>query len=105
MVIATLVICRVTRAGWGWSLWSALLGAGSLLVLDLLFLGANSIKIFEGGWFPLAAGGVILLLITTWSRGRDLLRIQLMQNAVRLDAFLENQIGRASCRESVCQYV
>jgi KUP system potassium uptake protein len=88
MVITTLLIFRVMRERWTWPLWLAAPLAGALLLLDLLFLGANSIKIFEGGWFPLAVGGAILLLMTTWSRGRELLRVQLMQNAVLLADFL-----------------
>ena len=40
------------------------------LVLDLAFLGANVTKIGHGGWFPLAVGPAVFILITTWRRGR-----------------------------------
>jgi len=56
--------------------WSPLL-AGALiapfLLIDLIFLGANMLKIHEGGWMPLALGGLIMLVMYTWRRGSRLL--------------------------------
>ena len=43
------------------------------LFLDLTFLAANLLKVFEGGWVPLALGGVVMLLMYTWRRGSRLL--------------------------------
>jgi KUP system potassium uptake protein len=40
------------------------------LLFDLAFLGANALKIQHGGWFPLAIGALLFLVMTTWSRGR-----------------------------------
>jgi KUP system potassium uptake protein len=58
------VIWRVWR-------WSALIVP--FLFLDLTFLAANLLKVFEGGWVPLALGGVVMLLMYTWRRGSRLL--------------------------------
>src|SRR5205807_431043 len=43
------------------------------LFLDLTFLAANLLKVFEGGWVPLALGAVVMLLMYTWRRGSKLL--------------------------------
>ena len=40
------------------------------LVIELSFLTANSLKIPDGGWVPLAASGVILTIMLTWRDGR-----------------------------------
>ena len=42
-------------------------------VSRLTFLAANLLKVFEGGWVPLALGGVVMLLMYTWRRGSRLL--------------------------------
>jgi KUP system potassium uptake protein len=63
------VIWRVWR-------WSALAAAALIvpfLFLDLTFLAANLLKVFEGGWVPLALGAVVMLLMYTWRRGSRLL--------------------------------
>jgi len=56
--------------------WSAIAGAALIapfLLLDLTFLCANLLKVFEGGWVPLALGGVVMMLMYTWRRGSKLL--------------------------------
>jgi KUP system potassium uptake protein len=63
------VIWRVWR-------WSPIAAAGLIapfLFLDLTFLAANLLKVFEGGWVPLALGAVVMLLMYTWRRGSRLL--------------------------------
>ena len=63
------VIWRV----WGWSPLAAAALIAPFLFLDLTFLAANLLKVFEGGWVPLALGAVIMLLMYTWRRGSRLL--------------------------------
>lgn len=40
------------------------------LAIELTFLVANSLKIPDGGWLPLAASGLILTVMLTWRDGR-----------------------------------
>ena len=68
-MMAFVVIWRIWR-------WSALAAAALILpflVIDLTFLSANMLKVIEGGWVPLALGGVIMLVMYTWRRGSRLL--------------------------------
>ena len=39
------------------------------LLIDLTFLGANLLKVVEGGWVPLAFGGLVMTVMYTWRRG------------------------------------
>ena len=43
------------------------------LVIDLTFLSANMLKVVQGGWVPLALGGVVMLVMYTWRRGSRIL--------------------------------
>src|SRR6185437_16180035 len=68
-MMAFIVIWRIWR-------WSAVAAAALMLpflVIDMTFLSANLLKVVEGGWVPLALGGVIMLVMYTWRRGSRLL--------------------------------
>ncbi len=73
MVVTAVMAIVVMWKYWRWPLWLVLPIMLPLLALDLIFLGANSLKIFEGGWMPLALGAVIFLLMWTWREGSRLL--------------------------------
>ena len=72
MVITSLIFYEVARIRWGWSTGKALLAVVPLVLVDLAFLAGNIPKIPEGGWFPLVVALVLLLQMTTWRRGRQL---------------------------------
>ena len=73
MLIDSILIFVVMRRLWNWPLWLALAIAAPLTLIDLAFLASNSLKIPDGGWFPLVIGAVVFTLLTTWKRGRALL--------------------------------
>jgi KUP system potassium uptake protein len=72
MLITTLLFYRVTQARWGWSTRRALLVCAPLLGVDVMFFAANLPKIPTGGWFPLLVGFLLVITMTTWRRGREL---------------------------------
>jgi len=74
MVVTTLLGYIVVRHVWHWSRLLALLAIVPFLTLDLIFFGANILRVIEGGWVPLLIAAVIGLLITTWVRGRGIVR-------------------------------
>ncbi len=47
-----------------------LAGAGAVMIVEISFLAANSLKIADGGWLPLAASLVLLTIMLTWRDGR-----------------------------------
>ena len=53
--------------------WAAVALIAPFLLIDLTFLGANMLKVFEGGWMPLALGALVMVVMYTWRRGSRLL--------------------------------
>ncbi len=72
MAITTLIFFRVLTDRWEWPRWKAFLLCVPLLVVELGFLGANIPKIPHGGWFALGVGAVLMVQMSTWRRGRQL---------------------------------
>jgi KUP system potassium uptake protein len=71
ITITTLLFFYVARTQWSWTRWVVLAGAGVLLTIDLLFLGANLTKLVHGAWLPLLIGLAAFTVLTTWQRGRE----------------------------------
>ena len=53
MMITTVLAALIARQ-WGYNLVSVFAVNGAFLAIDIVFFGPNSVKLFEGGWFPLA---------------------------------------------------
>jgi KUP system potassium uptake protein len=64
----------------------------------MIFFGANALKIPSGGWFPLAIGIAIYLLMSTWRRGREMVARSLGEGATPLESFLESLYGQCIAR-------
>ncbi len=76
MAITTVIFAIVARERWKWSIRRVGLLVSFFLVVDLAFLGANLVKIPQGGWFPLVAAVVLYTVMTTWKRGSRLVNQQ-----------------------------
>ncbi len=90
MLIDSILIFVVMRRLWHWSPLLATLIAMPLIAIDLAFLASNSIKIPDGGWFPLVVAALIFTLFTTWKRGRQILMHRLSIEALPLGQFIES---------------
>jgi KUP system potassium uptake protein len=88
MLITTALFYSAARRLWGWH--PALAGgvAGLFGAIELLFVGANSLKLLQGGWFPLAVGLLLFTVMLTWRRGREMLRSRLAESALPFQLFL-----------------
>jgi KUP system potassium uptake protein len=93
MAITTILFAVVARTRWHWPVWQATALALSFLALDVAFLAANTLKIERGGWVPLAIGLLVLTLMTTWKKGREILGGLKQRAGMPLDLLL-NDIGR-----------
>src|SRR5438067_101566 len=58
MVVTAIMAFLIIWKGWKWSLAAAAGLMLPFLVIDLTFLGANLLKVLEGGWVPLALGAL-----------------------------------------------
>jgi KUP system potassium uptake protein len=70
MVVTCCLAYLVLRRRWKWSAPAAIALILPFITIDLLFFGANSLRVIEGGWVPLLVGAMILIVILTWNRGR-----------------------------------
>jgi KUP system potassium uptake protein len=98
MLITNLLAIAVAVRLWHWHPLRACLGALPFIVIDLGFFLANSTKIPEGGWFPLAFGLAVFTLLTTWKRGRELLARRLADDTMELAPFLAAIAGNGPQR-------
>lgn len=88
MLITNVLAIAVAVRLWNWSPLRAVLGALPFICIDLGFFLANSVKIPDGGWFPLVFGLAIFILLTTWKRGRELLGQRLAAESMALEPFI-----------------
>lgn len=70
MVVTCCLAYVVIRRQWHWSVALSLATIIPFLTIDLVFFGANILRVVEGGWVPLMIGAAMLLVIWTWVRGR-----------------------------------
>jgi len=73
MVVTGMMAFIVMWKLWHWSVATAAALMLPFLLVDVTFLSANMLKVVEGGWVPLALGGVVMLLMYTWRRGSRIL--------------------------------
>ena len=88
MLITTILFAVVEYRIWHWPLPGVVALTTLFLVVDLAFFSANMVKFVEGGWFPLAAGAVIYLLMSTWRRGRQLVTAIMTETSLPLELFI-----------------
>ncbi len=90
MAITSFMYFQVTRLRWHWSPWKS----GSLLVLflffDCSFLGANLLKVVDGGWITLGIAAVVATSMVTWRDGRTLLAKHYGLMHMPADVFLKD---------------
>ncbi|MEO5830714.1 MAG: potassium transporter Kup [Rhodanobacter sp.] len=98
MAIDTILVMIVARRMWQWSRL-LVIGLGLiLLTIDLSYFGANTLKIMQGGWFPLVLGLLMFAVMTTWRRGRELVVREIKQGGLALAPFIENMAAHPPLR-------
>ena len=90
MLITTILLYRVAITRWKWPPAFAVLIIVVFGAVDLIFLASNSLKIFEGGWFPITVGGAMVGLMLCWQRGSSLVHQRLQEMSMPLQQFIDN---------------
>ncbi|MEN9802887.1 MAG: hypothetical protein RLZ37_2012, partial [Actinomycetota bacterium] len=72
MAITTLIFYRVLVDRWTWSPVRAMAICAPMFAIECGFLGANLVKVPNGGWFALLVGAILMVQMVTWRRGRQL---------------------------------
>jgi len=100
MVITSLLFAHIARTRFGWSP-AAVAGLLALfLTLDFAFFSANLVKIASGGWLPLAIGGAVFAVMTTWRSGRAALANAREMRSLALELFLADVAATRPVRVS-----
>ncbi|MBT0668077.1 potassium transporter Kup [Novosphingobium profundi] len=96
MLIDTCLMTVLLIVLWRWKLWLAIPVAIVFFVVDGAYFAANATKIPDGGWFPLMIGAVAFTLLTTWNKGRRLMRDRMTEAALPLNVFAKSAHGSAT---------
>jgi KUP system potassium uptake protein len=98
MLITTILSYFVLRHNWKYPLWLALGATGTFILLDLLLLASCSVKFFKGGWFPVALGVGLVIIMWTWKQGRQILLQHIHKEDPKLEDFVINIAREKSTR-------
>lgn len=92
MLITTLLAMYVAVKIWNWKIWVAVAIGTTFVMIDSVFLGANIIKIPDGGWFPLLIAAIVFTLMTTWKRGRRILAVRMRAQMRSFSDFVQKEM-------------
>lgn len=98
MLITDFLAIAVAIMVWKWQPWRAALGAALFIVMDATFFSANSLKLFDGGWFPIMLSIGMILIMTTWYRGISMLETIGQQLATPLLDFIAHDVDEKTVR-------
>ena len=90
MLMATLLLYVVMTRIWKWNKWLVYALTAVLAGNDIMFMSACLLKFADGGWFPVAMGIVIFTIMSTWWRGRQIVRNITNDSAMPLKLFIES---------------
>ncbi|WP_183630178.1 MULTISPECIES: potassium transporter Kup [unclassified Pseudomonas] len=90
MLITSCLVSAVILLLWKWPRWIMVPLLIGFLLVDVLYFSANAPKILSGGSFPVIAGVIIFILLTTWKRGRQLVVERLDDGALPLPIFISS---------------
>ncbi|MHA6318247.1 potassium transporter Kup [Altererythrobacter sp. CAU 1778] len=90
VTIDTLLMAVLLLAVWKWKWWYGVPVVILFLVVDGAYFAANLTKVPDGGWFPLVVGGIAFTLLTTWAKGRKLMRERMGEVGLPLNVFAKS---------------
>ena len=90
MVITSVMLGILVFTIWKWNRWAAGAMIGAFVIVDGAYFASNVTKIPDGGWFPLLVGACAFTVLTTWAKGRRLMRERLFESAMPLDLFIQS---------------
>jgi len=90
MLITTMMLGVLVFLVWRWNKLLAGATIGLFFVVDSTYFASNITKIPDGGWFPLLVAAISFTVLTTWAKGRALMRARLEQSALPLPVFVKS---------------
>ena len=96
MLIDGVLISVLLFQLWKWPMWKALPLLFVFFTIDILYFGANLLKVPDGGWFPLLIGAIAFTLLTTWAKGRKLMIDRMAEAALPIEVFIKSAATSAT---------
>jgi KUP system potassium uptake protein len=96
MFIDTCLLAVVLFHLWKWNRWAAGAILAIFFLVDTAYFTANLTKVPDGGWFPLLVGMIAFTLLTTWARGRNLMRERMREAAMPIKVFVSSAANSAT---------
>jgi KUP system potassium uptake protein len=93
MAITSFIYFKVTSLRWQWPWWQSASLLALFLFFDCSFLGANLLKIADGGWITLCIAVSILIAMMTWRDGRAILAKHYSLMKIPTEVFLKDIAG------------
>ena len=90
MFITACMMGVLTFSIWKWPPAVAVTVTAGFLLIDGLYFASNLTKIPDGGWFPLVVAGIAFTLLTTWGKGRQIMRARMQDGALSLELFAKS---------------
>jgi KUP system potassium uptake protein len=90
MLIDTCLLGVLLFAVRKWKWWLALPAMAVFFIVDGAYFAANMAKVPDGGWFPLLVGAFGFTLLTTWAKGRRLMRARMSEASLPLEIFAKS---------------
>jgi len=96
MLIDTCLLAVLVFTLWKWKWWYAVPILSVFFFVDGAYFAANLTKVPDGGWFPLMVGGFAFLLLTTWAKGRKIMREHMAESAMPIEIFTKSAANSAT---------
>ena len=90
MLITSIMLGVLMLYVWKWNRLLAGATVGLFVLVDGTYFASNITKIPDGGWFPLLIAAISFTVLTTWAKGRRLMRERLMESALPLPVFVKS---------------
>jgi KUP system potassium uptake protein len=95
MLITTLMLAFLVFDVWKWNRLAGGAMIAVFFIVDAAYFASNITKVPDGGWFPLVVAAVSFTVLTTWARGRRLLRQRLEEVSLPLPVFIKSAASSA----------
>jgi KUP system potassium uptake protein len=89
MVITTILATFVFRRAWRWTPALVAVVVVPIFAIELIFFGANVLKIPDGGWVPILFAASAVTLMWTWVRGTRHVQATARKGATSTEGLIE----------------
>ncbi len=90
MMITTVLTGFVVVRIWRLPVAVVVVGVAFFIGIDALLVAGCAVKFLDGGWFPLMLGLLLFAVMSTWSRGRELLLRSIRSEGLELQRFIDH---------------